>query len=256
LIYGDPTVYDIDALDREPSILEEPSSSAPPAEVLERVEELWRDELERRAGRLFDGKIFSLTRREGIRLSGHFVSYRWWIAQYRQPELFAELGVQPLAVSGLLRVREGLVFGRRAEHTTEHPGLWELVPSGGIDETARRPGGKIAAQAQLLAELEEELCAPAESIRSVRPLALVGDRKTGVCDIAFEVALDLPFAALAASFAGHGSDEYSELRLVSSDELGTFVEQHSPGVVPSSIAILGIAGFSIECSAGGGGPQH
>ena len=248
-------MYDIDALDREPSILEEPSAWAPPTEVLERVEELWRGERERRAG-LFDGKIFSLTRREGTSLRGHFVSYRWWIAQYRQPELFAELRVQPLAVSGLLRVREGLVFGRRAAHTTEHPGLWELVPSGGINETARRPGGRIAAESQLLAELEEELYAPAASIRSVRPLALVGDRQTRVCDIAFEVALDLPYAALAASFAAHDSDEYTELRLVPAEELGTFVEQHLLCVVPSSIAILEVAGFSFECSAGDGRPQR
>ena len=248
-------LHDIDALDREPSILEEPSTCPPSAEVLECVEELWRDERERRAGRLSDGKIFSLTRREGIRLWGQFLSYRWWVAQYRQPELFAELRVQPLAVSGLLRVREGLVFGRRADHTTEHPGLWELVPSGGIDETARRPGGKIAAEAQLLAELDEELSAPAASIRSVRPLALVGDRQTRVCDIAFEVALDLPYAALTASFAGNDNDEYTELRLVSPEEIGSFVEEHSPGVVPSSVAILGVAGFSIECRAGGGS-QH
>ena len=249
-------MHDIVALDRELSILEEPSACAPPATVLECVDQVWREEQERRAGRLFDGKIFSLTRREGTSLRGHFVSYRWWVAQYRRPELLAELHVQPLAVSGLLRVGGGLVFGRRADHTTEHPGLWELVPSGGIDETARRPGGRIAAEAQLRAELEEELCAPAASIRSVRPLALVGDRQTRVCDIAFEVALDLPYAALAASFASHDSDEYSELRLVSSEELGTFVEQHSPGVVPSSVAILEIAGFPIESRTVGGGPQQ
>ena len=235
-------MYDIDALDCTPSILEEPVAYAPPAAVLECVDQLWGAEQKRRAGRLFDGKILSLTRREGSSLGGHFVSYRWWVAQYRRPELFAELRVQPLAVSGLLRVGEGLVFGRRAVHTTEYPGLWELVPSGGIDETARRPGGRIAAEAQLVAELEEELCAPAVSIRSVRPLALVNDRQTKVCDIAFEVVLDLPYADLAASFAGHASDEYTELRLVSSEELGTFVEEQTPGVVPSSVAILGVAG--------------
>ena len=237
----DATHLQLEIPDRALSILEETGVVTPSPATLRLVDELWAKEQQRRGGRLYDGKIFSLTRRDGADLVGAFVSYRWWIAQHARPELFEELGVRPLAVSGLLWLPGGMVFGRRAEHTTEQPGMWELVPSGGIDETARNAAGRIDADAALAAELEEELNIPKAAIRGMRTLVIIDDPESRVCDIAFDLDLALGEQELLERFSVRESDEYTELRLVPTATLASFLEEIAEKIVPGSLATLQVA---------------
>jgi hypothetical protein len=237
----DATQLQLEIPETPPSITEEQGAATPSAAALKQVDEIWGSEQQRRDGRLYDGKIFSVIRRDGAEIAGRFVSYRWWIAQHANPELFDELAVRPLAVSGLLWLPGGMVFGRRAEHTTEQPGMWELVPSGGIDESARDDSGKIVADIGLAAELEEELNVPRSAIREMRPMVIIDDPVSRVCDIAFNIELTLDEPDLLRLFTERKSDEYTELRLVPTADLGSFLEEAGEKIVPGSLATLQVA---------------
>lgn len=110
------------------------------AEVEAEVEHLWQVEQQRRGKALFNGKILSAIEVSPQQIIGRIVEYRHLIAQRARPELFDVLNVRPVAVSGLFECADGLVFGRRAGSMTQDAGLWELVPSGGID-TSKAVGG-------------------------------------------------------------------------------------------------------------------
>lgn len=222
------------------TVREVPLDAAPPIEVLGRIGALWRAECARRPD-LTEGVHLTLDRREGTAITAHFVPYRWWIAQLREPALAAVLRIRPLAVSGLLRIGDGVVFGERSPNATQDPGAWELTPSGGIDEGARRSDQLISPEAQLLTELCEELDVPAEAVRAVTPLAFVEDRATAVCDLAFEVQLTIDEAELRQRFAGRRSDEYGQLRVVPAQDIAAFAA--SVTVAPISIEILKVAGL-------------
>jgi 8-oxo-dGTP pyrophosphatase MutT (NUDIX family) len=213
------------------------------AELERRVADIWRQEQAHRATPLFDGELFSVMSIEGARILGRFVPYRWFVAQRADPTLSAALGVRPLAVSGLLRCRGGIVFGRRSEGSTQDAGRWELVPSGGLDRSGGRPDGTIAFGAKILDELWEETGCPPSSVISTETFVLVEDPASGVFDIGVDIALDLDAEAVLAAHRDRASDEYDELRIVPVAEIGWFVAQASAGIVEVSLALLRARGM-------------
>ena len=82
------------------------------------VERLWQAASRRvaagGAGRLFNGRVFSADTITPQLVTGHLTEFRRIVAQMEQPKLFADLGVRPLAVCGVLRCAGGeVVMGRR-----------------------------------------------------------------------------------------------------------------------------------------------
>jgi hypothetical protein len=202
-----------------------------PAAASRRAATLWEEEVARHPGR-FDGRILSLVSGDADGLAGEWVPYSWAMAQRRERELFDDLRVRPLAVSGLLACPEGLVIGRRSVAMASDGGLWELVPSGGIDPRSDR-GGAIDLAAMILAELHEEIGLAAEVVEVGAPFVVVEDDDNHVVDIGLPLSTRQPFTAIAAAFAPLAGREYDALGLIP-DAAGP----RPAGLVPVSAILL------------------
>jgi hypothetical protein len=221
------------------SVREIAAPAAPADAILKRIDTIWDEEQKRRGTGLTNGRIFSLAYRDGPVLSVWETQYKWWIAQRRDPTLFPVLAVCSLAVSGIVALAEGLAFARRAESNTQDAGLWELPPSGGIDDRSRRPGGIIAADAQILAELKEELDVSAQEVDTPpRAIAVMEDDTDHVVDLVFELKIALSGRNLMARFAALTNREYTALRIVAAGDTAALLAREGGKLSPASRALL------------------
>jgi hypothetical protein len=212
-------------------------------ELDRQVEALWWQEQTKRATPLFNGELISVVSLAASRIGARVAEYRCFVAQRGDPTLSVHLNVRPLAVSGLLRCRDGVVFGRRAATNTQDAGHWELVPSGGVDRRALRPDGNVDVIGQLMDELREETgCSPGV-ISSAEPFLLVEDTTSGVIDIGIDLTLDLDSAAVLAAHHAGATTEYEALRIVPTSDLREFVDHAGSGVVEVSLALLRARGW-------------
>lgn len=233
-------LYPIDA-----SLTVTAAADAPPldAPLERRVEDLWRQEQAKRARPLFNGQLLSVISIEGSEIAGQFVEYRRFVAQRGDPALVAALKIRPLAVSGFLRCRDGIVFGRRSAGTTQDAGRWELVPSGSLDRRGLRPDNTIDIRAKIFEELEEETGSPSSAVTFAEPFLLVEDTESGVVDIGIDLALDLDAEAVLAVHRAHATDEYETLRIVPAAEIDNFMTQADAPIVEVSLALLRARGM-------------
>jgi hypothetical protein len=217
---------------------------APGAAVLARVDRLWNEECAQRGGALFDGRLFSLARRRSGRLEGWFTDYRAWIAQLREPSLFAALRIAPIGVCAILVVDGGVVLGKRDHRVTLNAGLWELVPSGGLDESARDGAGRIDVRRQLESELTEELNVDPGRLRSCTPFAVIADERTHVSDVVVELELEFELRAreLLAAFEQRRERELTALRVVRREDLAAFFQGGEP-ISPFALEALRLKGW-------------
>ncbi len=183
-----------------------------PADVRARVDALWEATAAQRP-HLYDGPLFDMTAHTPERIEGRFVRYRHWMALRADPTLRDAYGITPLAVTGVTRVEGDILLGRRAAHTTQDAGLWELVPAGSIDRGGE--DGGVDPQAVLLAELHEELGIERDGVAAIgAPLALAEDEEPGVWDLVLPLELRLTKAEVERAFAARTTDETTELRYV------------------------------------------
>jgi len=214
----------------------EEGSATPPALVAV-IDQIWAAEQARRGGRLHNGSMLSFVRRDADCLYARRTDYRHFIAQRREPLLFAELQLKTLAVSGLARSADGLLFGLRSRQVTQDAGRWELVPSGGLSPPA---GGSDLESTALVfeqchVELEEETGIPRSSVESAQVFALVEDLEAHVIDIGVELSMRDFVATREAS------TEYDRLLTVPIDALADFCRDHD--VIPVSRALLQTRGL-------------
>ncbi|MCA1673633.1 MAG: hypothetical protein LC799_16015, partial [Actinobacteria bacterium] len=207
----------------------------PSPEVEARVEAIWKDELRVQGDRLFNGPLLSLLRHTPQRLTVQRSEYRRFLAQLRQPELAASLGVQPLAVTGILTCRDGIVLGRRGNRVAQDPGRWEAAPAGSLD----RPDP----YAQLQDELYEEVGITADQLEACRAVGLIRDLETSVYDIVFDLRTSLTAVEVSAAHATAASDEYVDLAIVPADGLLAYIAEHRTEVAPALVPALRTAGF-------------
>lgn len=212
----------------------------PPALEAE-VTAIWNAERARRYG-LVDGSIFSVERFSAARIEGRYVAYRRLVAQRADPTLFADLRVRPLAVSGVLTCKGGIVFGRRAADVADDPGRWELVPSGGVSPDSAGPGRRVDLGRQIRAELDEEMGLKSADVSSLKVICAVEDDETRVIDVGIAIMSPLISAEILARHGRNVSREYSELAVVSRRNLTEFVTARA--VIPVSRALLEQVGFT------------
>jgi 8-oxo-dGTP pyrophosphatase MutT (NUDIX family) len=206
---------------------------APPVEA--RVDAIWAAAKERRGDRLFNGRVLSLVGHTPQRVTAQTSEYRRFVAQLEEPSLAAALGVRPLAVTGVLVCRDGLVLGKRADTLTEHAGRWEPAPAGSLD----RPDP----HAQLRDELEEELGIAAHQLTVCRPVGLVEALGSRVVDIVFDLRTPLTADEVRAAHAARATPEYADIAVVPERELGAYVTEHRAELLPALPHMLCTAGL-------------
>jgi hypothetical protein len=202
------------------------------------IERLWTAEQSRRGEPLFNGKILSATEVDPNWIVGSIVEYRHLIAQRANPELFHELNVRPVAVSGLLECVAGVLFGRRAKSVTEAAGLWELCPSGGLDVSEAVVGGDVDYRAQILIELQEEIGVSADAASKVDPFCIVEDPVTHVIDIGVALSLSMSSNEITTFHRNFATKEYEELTIVPRKDLTEFIARNFECITEVSVALI------------------
>lgn len=178
------------------------------AQQHQRVDACWQAELAQR--HLVDGQLLSVIACRalpvGSELSLAHVPYRWWLAQRR---LGQDLGVRPLAVCGLAMDPAGrLLIGQRGAAVTDHPGRWELVPSGSCELNALN---QLDPRLDAQRELSEEAGLQA---LSAEVLGLIHDPAECVYEIGVRVRL--------AEGRPVVRDEHDQLRFISAVDLAAY----------------------------------
>jgi hypothetical protein len=212
------------------------------ADLENEVERLWLAEHNRRGKAIFNGRIMSASTVSSDGIHGYIVEYRHLIAQRSRPELFKDLQVRPVAVSGLLECADGIVFGRRADSMTQDAGLWELVPSGGIDTSKindeRHSTVKVDFLPQILIELHQEIGIKSSFVSSVKPFCLVDDTDSHTLDIGIAIELPLSYNEILTTHRDTATKEYDKLRLVPRSEINQFIQNEASQLVGVSAALI------------------
>lgn len=212
------------------------------------VERLWQAACERvaaaGAGRLFNGRVFSVDSFASHLVTGHLTEFRRIVAQMEQPALFAELGVRPLAVCGVLRCADGVVVGRRHRGAVYQGGMWQLPPAGSVDARAVGADGAVDLRRQLLSELREEVGLAADMVEEPQPLCIVEHPGSHVSDFGLGLVAALNAEAVLAAFQAGGNGEYEQIRVIAQAELPAFLAGLGEALVPPAREFLVRAGLT------------
>lgn len=193
---------------------------------LKEVEKVWTESCQT-APHLHDDPIFMAHWSEPPLFRVSFESYKLVIAMRRIPGLAQELGIRPLAVTGILTCADGIVFGRRSMNVSQGPGLWDLAPSGGLTV---RTDGLPDPIGQIRSEMVEETGISEAEI--LDPVGWIEDRDAGV--ICFIVPLRCPYT-IAEIRSFPRSEEYSEL--IASPNPRQFVESNPDVISDVSVVV-------------------
>jgi len=215
-----------------------------PPQIEREVDKIWHHH--KSNNNAFDGTIFSIREFDENVIVGCAIAYKLWIAQQIRPELFGDLGVQPLAVTGFLRCADGVVFGRRGKDVRQDAGLWELAPSGGVDVERVGDGETVDVIDQLLQELSEELGLCQGDVFGAFPFCMVSDSQSHVIDIAIELQSKLNAQDIHHAHRRVQSREYIDVAVVAEHDVAKFVGQLDYGVAGVSQAILERRGLLIR----------
>ena len=179
------------------------------AKQLQQIEDIWSRESARRP--LFNGKVVSYLSHgrdgNGLRICCFVADYKYLLAQIINQEL--DLGIRPLAVSGLLVDSQNQTLFATRKNVSEYSGYYEFVPSGGLD-AALISAGSIDFTQQLKVEFEEETGICADNLGLITAYCLVFDAKHRVYDI----GCVLNFSGSVSDLAGDlESEEYESFHV-------------------------------------------
>ena len=215
-------------------ILDASPAPVPSPAALDEVRAIWEREKRERPG-LYNGRLFSLERFRGDDAVGFLADYSWHVAQQRRPELYEELRVRPLAVSGLMVAGGHMLFGRRKTSLAIEGGLWEAPPSGTIPGDLREPDGSISWRKVFLEELREELGLDLQASldtsgahRLLRPFALIENTATNIWELGVALELDIDHREVLAAWAATPKPEHNEMAAVPLEDVPRFhKERHA-----------------------------
>jgi len=208
------------------------------------VDELWERGIAELGDALYDNPLLVYREHETAgdltTIHGVYRSYRYYYAQAKDSNF--DCGMAPIGVSGLTVFSEGetraVAIGRRSKTVAYYAGSWECIPSGGMDDSFARADGTVDFAAMLLDEFEEEACLPPDRVRCVTPFAVIYDRIARTYDICCELPVATTRDELIAAM--RRSDEYSEVMVVTENELGDCVRQLGDELIPLSRGIIEI----------------
>jgi hypothetical protein len=198
------------------------------------VEKLWSEAQSERSGALYNGLIFNVTDFAWPLIRGHFIDYKIFIAAQRRPDLFSKQRVRPLGVTGVSRCGDGIILGRRSDLVTQDRGLWELVPSGGLDVSSREVDGSINITGQFVQEFNEETGLLSEMISEIRPSHVVEDMSTHVFDIIATLDLNASSEDTERLLSRTRTDEYQEFKVLKPHDIAAFLEARPDQIAPLS----------------------
>ena len=211
------------------------------SDVLSRIEAIWQREKMKRGDKLFDGQVFSIHQSGPDAIVGWMAEYRHFLAQRRDPSLHAALKISPLAVTGALICRDGIVFGRRASETEMDAKLWELVPSGSVDGSAVEPDGRVSLERCVLTELEEETGIRASEVAATpRAIALIEDLQSHVTDVGLILEANWSTAQVLERFATLENREYGTLEVVAIAAIPEFRRKCGTSLSEVSASLLDV----------------
>jgi hypothetical protein len=218
----------------------------PTTRVQAQIDKIWATELARRSPPPFNGNLLSVVSHSPRTIVSTKTDYKTYLAQSRNPALFDDLKVSPLAVTGLLVCRDGVVFGKRSSGVEQDKNLWELVPSGSVDGTKLLPDGAVDFSDNILEELREEIGVAKNHIATPpRPFALVHDLTSHVFDVALILRTDLAQQQIVAKFNELENDEYTDLEIVDVGRLEDFAISKSAELAAVSKALLEKIDYSL-----------
>ena len=216
-------------------------------ELDRRIETLWQNAARRveagGAGRLFNGRVFSVDAIGPAAITGHLTEYRRLVAQMEDHALYDDLQIRSLSVGGVLQCAEGVAIGRRPAAAIYQPGLWQLPPAGSVDSSAVRVGGRIDLQAQLLTELREELGLDPADVDDPTPLCVVEHPGSHVCDLGLAITTCLTARQILTAHRTCGNSEYDPLLIVGFADLRGFLKRAGAEVAPQAFEFLRKAGL-------------
>ena len=207
------------------------------------IEEIWQKALKEKDVKLFNGTLPNFigisSKKEGeIKVTAHFVEYKHFIAQRKQPDL--KLGIKPIGVSGIIVLKEDdgdyIVFAERTGNVTEYPGFFELVPAGSIDKEYAGDNGIIDFQSKLLSEFTEETGLSKNYVKDISGFAFVLDTNHDVYDICCRILLGVKKESVVREFLG--SKESHRPVFIPVKDLGEFVKERAAKIVPTSMAMI------------------
>lgn len=199
-----------------------------PAALDAEVDRLWAEAQARTGGKLFNGRVFSADVITPTLVCGHWTEFRRIVAQMNRHDLFAVIGVRPLAVGGVISGPDGIIFGRRPARAVYQAGEWQLPPAGSVDPGAGRPDGTLDVVHQFLVELAEELGLGPDDVQSPTPLCVVEHAGSHVLDLGIAATTRLGAADIRARHAAGGNAEYDPLAFIPVADLPGFIAEGGP----------------------------
>lgn len=202
------------------------------------IDEFFAKEQCKSNGNIFNGKILSAIDYSCDEIRAEVIDYKYFLAKKYNLNLFRPLKILPIAVSGLLKCKDGVVFGRRSSSVTQDAGKWELAPSGGIDCVNLKPNMSVDYRKQLLIELKEEIGVGFESIVNMQTFCFIVDDVDLVLDIGISLCCNLEAAEITNLFSKIKKPEYDELLFIRTGEVGSFLSKTGEQLVDISRLLL------------------
>ena len=207
------------------------------------IDRIWAVQSARSDKNLFNGSVFDVTRVGEDAIEGCFSEYKLLVARRHSKDLRRRIPFLSLGVSGFLECADGIVIGRRSLDTGQDCGSWELVPSGGVDDTCRDGWGGLDLAAMIAGELEEEAGVAAAQVERMTPMFLLADSENDVLEAVFRIETRLTADEILAAHVGKASAEYSELRVIARRDMATEIAALDGPLVLVSQKILGREGL-------------
>ncbi|QNT78681.1 NUDIX hydrolase [Entomobacter blattae] len=217
-----------------------PPPSPPPPAILMEIETLW-EKGKKNLPTLYNGYIFCVDHLSAHHITGHWDQFSHLYAQMKNPKLQKGLHLQSLAVIGLILTPEGIVLAKRSQHAFYKPNSWQSPPAGSVEcrESSPPLTRSISLSENLLAEAEEELGLPQDTLVVGPALVAVTHPNASVIDIGIILTTSLSFSQIFHCWKKCQNTEYSELALVEFERLASSTWQtHFPELIPTTDILI------------------
>jgi hypothetical protein len=201
------------------------------------VDEIWNLAQDNNSN-LFDGVILSCISDSSNRITSVIDNYKFFFSKRIQPKILEKIKIMPIAVSGIMECRDGFVFGKRSKFTTQDAGLWELVPSGGLDASIIKDNDIYDFKKQLLTELHEEIGVNQNMVRTITPFCYVIDKDASVLDIGLYIYSDVSQEEILGCFRTVNSFEYESIIFIPRNTILDFIKIERQNISSISVAIM------------------